>query len=261
MYSRAMKSLSAVIGDQDPSLLSSRLRTRGAATFYQVRIGADTRPDADNLCNRIRKAGGACFVLRNGAAGLGGAKFTQRMANIPSIDWTVSAARRASHRYRPLSLRAEFQEIEMGTVENKETIRRIYAALEKGDRSVFGASVQPDYVWRLAGQSSWSKRFAGQEDVRTNLLKPLFALFATEYRARAVNLVAEGDQVVAEIRGDVQTQKRQALQQRILFCVHLSRRQDRRDRRIWRYRSAGAGAGLLRGCGAAGGGGVKAAPA
>jgi uncharacterized protein len=93
----------------------------------------------------------------------------------------------------------------MGTVENKETIRRIYAALENGDRSVFGASVQPDYVWRLAGQCSWSKRFAGQEDVRTNLLKPLFALFATEYHARAIKLVAEGDHVVAEIRGDVQT--------------------------------------------------------
>lgn len=65
MYSRAIRNLSAVIGDQDPSLLSSRLRTRGAATFYQVRIGADTRADADHLCNRIRKAGGACFVLRN----------------------------------------------------------------------------------------------------------------------------------------------------------------------------------------------------
>jgi hypothetical protein len=65
MYARAMKSLSAVIGDRDPSLLSGRLRTRGSATFYQVRIGADTRPEADNLCGRIRKAGGACFVLRN----------------------------------------------------------------------------------------------------------------------------------------------------------------------------------------------------
>ena len=60
-----MARLSSVIGDQDPSLLASRLRTRGAATFYQVRIGADTRGEADNLCNRIRKAGGACFVLRN----------------------------------------------------------------------------------------------------------------------------------------------------------------------------------------------------
>jgi hypothetical protein len=65
MYARAIKRLSAVIGDQDPSLLSSRLRTRGSATFYQVRIGADTRPAADDLCTRIRRAGGACFVLRN----------------------------------------------------------------------------------------------------------------------------------------------------------------------------------------------------
>jgi hypothetical protein len=65
MYARAMKRLSAVIGDQDPSLLSSRLRSRGSATFYQVRIGADTRQAADDLCNRIRRAAGACFVLRN----------------------------------------------------------------------------------------------------------------------------------------------------------------------------------------------------
>jgi Transglycosylase SLT domain/SPOR domain len=65
MYSRAIKRLGAVIGDQDPSLLSSVMRSRGSRTFYQVRIGADTRPAADDLCNRIRRAGGACFVLRN----------------------------------------------------------------------------------------------------------------------------------------------------------------------------------------------------
>jgi hypothetical protein len=65
MYARAMKHLSAVIGDQDPSLLSSVIRSRGTRAFYQVRIGADTRPAADDLCSRIRRAGGACFVLRN----------------------------------------------------------------------------------------------------------------------------------------------------------------------------------------------------
>ena len=65
MYARAMKRLSVVIGDQDPSLLSSVMRTRGSHMFYQVRIGADTRPEADDLCNRIRRAGGACFVLKN----------------------------------------------------------------------------------------------------------------------------------------------------------------------------------------------------
>jgi hypothetical protein len=65
MYARAMTRLSAVIGDQDPSLLTSVMRNRGTRAFYQVRIGADTRPAADDLCNRIRRAGGACFVLRN----------------------------------------------------------------------------------------------------------------------------------------------------------------------------------------------------
>jgi hypothetical protein len=65
MYSRAMTRLRAVIGDQDPSLLGSLFRSRGTRTFYQVRIGADTRPAADDLCKRIRRAGGACLVLRN----------------------------------------------------------------------------------------------------------------------------------------------------------------------------------------------------
>jgi soluble lytic murein transglycosylase-like protein len=65
MYARAVGRLGTVIGDRDPSLLSSVMRSRGSHTFYQVRIGADTRPEADDLCNRIRKAGGACFVLKN----------------------------------------------------------------------------------------------------------------------------------------------------------------------------------------------------
>ena len=67
MYGRAVSRLSSVIGDRDPSILASRLRNRGPATFYQVRFGADTRGEADDLCNRIRKAGGACFVLKNRA--------------------------------------------------------------------------------------------------------------------------------------------------------------------------------------------------
>jgi hypothetical protein len=65
MYSRAVRNLGPIIGDRDPSLLSSVMRSRGTHAFYQVRIGADTRPEADDLCNRIRKAGGACFVLKN----------------------------------------------------------------------------------------------------------------------------------------------------------------------------------------------------
>jgi hypothetical protein len=65
MYARAMKRLGAVIGDQDPSLLRSVNRSRGTRALYQVRIGAETRRAADDLCHRVRRAGGACFVLKS----------------------------------------------------------------------------------------------------------------------------------------------------------------------------------------------------
>jgi soluble lytic murein transglycosylase-like protein len=49
----------------DPSIIASRWLTRGPRTFYQVRIGANTRQTAENLCENIRRARGACLVLRN----------------------------------------------------------------------------------------------------------------------------------------------------------------------------------------------------
>jgi hypothetical protein len=64
-YARAMARLSAVLEGHDPSILSNVLRSRGTRAFYQVRIGADTRAGADGLCAQIRRAGGACLVLRN----------------------------------------------------------------------------------------------------------------------------------------------------------------------------------------------------
>lgn len=65
-YARAMARLRGVIGDRDPSLLSGVYRSRGTRTFYQVRIGTETRASANDLCGKIRRAGQACLVLRNG---------------------------------------------------------------------------------------------------------------------------------------------------------------------------------------------------
>lgn len=64
-YAREMRRLRPVIGNQDVTLLAGIFRSRGTVPFYQARIGVDTRPVAETLCNRIRFAGGACFVLRN----------------------------------------------------------------------------------------------------------------------------------------------------------------------------------------------------
>lgn len=65
MYARAIRRLAGVIGDRDPNLLGTVLRSRGSHMFYQVRVGAESRAEADDLCGRIRRVGQACMVLRN----------------------------------------------------------------------------------------------------------------------------------------------------------------------------------------------------
>jgi hypothetical protein len=93
----------------------------------------------------------------------------------------------------------------VSAAENKGVIRRIYAAMEQGDTSLFGAHVHPDYVWRIAGQSSWSGTFEGREIILRDLIRPLFRRFATTYKAKLKNVIAEDDFVVAEVDGDVVT--------------------------------------------------------
>src|SRR5215510_2533869 len=66
-YAMLAKRYAEILAGRDPSLLSSVFRTRGTQPFYQVRVGADTRAAAESLCGSIRRAGGACFVLRNRA--------------------------------------------------------------------------------------------------------------------------------------------------------------------------------------------------
>ena len=64
-YSRIARQYASILGSYDPSILATTLRSRGSQTFYQVRVGAETRAGADALCARIHSAGGACIVLRN----------------------------------------------------------------------------------------------------------------------------------------------------------------------------------------------------
>lgn len=64
-YARIAGRYAQALAGHDPTLLRSTFRSRGTRAFYQVRVGADTRADADALCRRIRGAGGACLVLHN----------------------------------------------------------------------------------------------------------------------------------------------------------------------------------------------------
>jgi hypothetical protein len=62
-FSRTSRAYASVLGDTQPMIIGTRLRYRGARTFYRVRAPAATRKEAEQLCTRIRTAGGSCIVL------------------------------------------------------------------------------------------------------------------------------------------------------------------------------------------------------
>jgi hypothetical protein len=64
-FARTRHEYASVIGDMQPFVLGSVLRSRGWRPFYRVRLPAQTGGEARKLCNRIQAAGGACAVLRS----------------------------------------------------------------------------------------------------------------------------------------------------------------------------------------------------
>ncbi|WP_186387926.1 SPOR domain-containing protein, partial [Stappia sp. TSB10P1A] len=53
----------SVLGGVSPVIEQADLGDRG--TFYRVRIPTSSRDDAISLCERLKSAGGDCFVRRN----------------------------------------------------------------------------------------------------------------------------------------------------------------------------------------------------
>jgi SPOR domain len=64
-YATIASRYAEILAGKDASILSSVFRSRGTRAFYQIRVGTDTLESANDLCASIRRAGGACMVLRN----------------------------------------------------------------------------------------------------------------------------------------------------------------------------------------------------
>lgn len=64
-YARERQRHAAILGEAAPMVIGTRLRSRGTHAFYRVRVPAPTREAAGALCERLRRAGGACAVLKS----------------------------------------------------------------------------------------------------------------------------------------------------------------------------------------------------
>ena len=95
----------------------------------------------------------------------------------------------------------------MSAIENKKLIQEIYAAAGNPDpaardRALFTASLADDATWTVTGQYSWSRTFAGKDAILNDLHGYVRTRLVDRTRTVAHRIIAEGDVVVVEAKGD-----------------------------------------------------------
>ena len=109
----------------------------------------------------------------------------------------------------------------MIAAENKSLLCTAFDGLAKADATAFLDLMADDFSWIVEGQSKWSLRFEGKAAVQRDLIRPLFANFATPYRNFADEMIAEGDRVVVLCRGEVKTRAGEDYNNSYCFVIRM----------------------------------------
>jgi uncharacterized protein len=91
------------------------------------------------------------------------------------------------------------------TAASKQLLQTIFDGLAQGDPKAFRDSLSDDFTWTLTGTTAWSGTYRGKDVVLKQLMRPLFDQFATRYTNTATRIIGEGEWVVVECRGNVET--------------------------------------------------------
>jgi ketosteroid isomerase-like protein len=93
----------------------------------------------------------------------------------------------------------------MTTAQNKALVESIMEARARRDPAPFIAAMADDFTWRIIGSTAWSGDYVGKAEVRERLLRPLHQQFTAPSAITASRILADGDHVVVECRGDATT--------------------------------------------------------
>jgi ketosteroid isomerase-like protein len=93
----------------------------------------------------------------------------------------------------------------MTAIDNTALIQEIMDARARRDAGPFIAAMADDFVWRITGTTAWSGDYVGKADVLERLIKPLRGQFTAPNSLTLSRIIAEGDYVVAECRGNATT--------------------------------------------------------
>ncbi|UAB77584.1 nuclear transport factor 2 family protein [Erythrobacter sp. SCSIO 43205] len=91
------------------------------------------------------------------------------------------------------------------TEQNRALISKAFEGLAKGDPSHFMPLFDESIEWRVVGSSAWSKRAVGLDAVVRDLVEPLFARFAGPYLTTPELIIADGEHVAVQAKGNAET--------------------------------------------------------
>jgi len=90
----------------------------------------------------------------------------------------------------------------VSAVENKKLVEGIFAELAKGNVSLFIDAMADDFQWKLMGQKQWTQSFHGKQAVLKDLFGLLQARLEGNIVTTAERIIADGDYVAVEARGN-----------------------------------------------------------
>jgi ketosteroid isomerase-like protein len=90
----------------------------------------------------------------------------------------------------------------MSAEANKKLVQQIYIDSASRSGTTFADNLADDASWIVTGQYSWSHEFKGRDAILEGLMGHFRSFFAVRPRTVAFNMIAEGDYVVVESRGD-----------------------------------------------------------
>ena len=110
----------------------------------------------------------------------------------------------------------------MSASENKKLMEEIFAGLANRNGTLLTERMADDFRWINIGTTKWSGSFDGKAAVLRDLLAPLRARLVERSRTSAHRLIADGDYVVVEARGDNVTRSGKPYNNEYCFVFRLS---------------------------------------
>jgi len=110
----------------------------------------------------------------------------------------------------------------MSAATNKQLMQQAFDELAKGNGTPFVDAMAEDFSWKAIGTTAWSRPYHGKQAVLTEMFRPLFAQFTTQYTSTAIRILAEDEYVVVECRGKVMTQSGQAYNNEYCYVIRFA---------------------------------------